>query len=112
MEIRSDMYAKNRKSQIVGRWIIVVGVAAAAGCHRNPLSKSRSESEDSSTAVAVQTASPERRHLSQKFDQPGVIEAFATTDLYPRAAGYVGKLHVDIGDRVKAGQILLEVDVP
>jgi len=93
-------------------WFLVAGgMALASGCHRwAPKAVSPGESEN--PATAVQTTSPERRSLSVKFDQPGVIEAAALTDLYPRAAGYVAKMNVDIGDRVKAGQVLLEVDVP
>jgi len=93
-------------------WLLVAGgVGLAAGCHRGT-AKSETADESEASATAVQTASPERQSLAVKFDQPGVIEAAAMTDLYPRAAGYVARINVDIGDRVKTGQILLEVDVP
>ena len=32
--------------------------------------------------------------------------------LYPRASGYVRRWHVDIGDKVKEGQLLAEIDTP
>ena len=32
--------------------------------------------------------------------------------IYARASGYISKRHVDIGDRVKAGQLLAEIESP
>lgn len=62
--------------------------------------------------MSVATVSPTRRPLVQKFQQAGQVEAVAMTDLYPKAAGYVKSIHCDIGDVVKADQVLLEIDVP
>lgn len=69
----------------------------------------RSASEQ---AISVQTVVPQRRDLTHKFQQPGVIEASASADLFARVSGYVEAVNVDIGDTVEAGQVLLEVDVP
>ena len=44
--------------------------------------------------------------------QPGTIEAFETSPLYSRIAGYVQKYRVNIGDRVKAGDVLLDMWIP
>jgi RND family efflux transporter MFP subunit len=38
--------------------------------------------------------------------------AMQETSIYPRANGYLKRLEVDIGDRVKAGQLLAEIDTP
>ncbi|MBS3649076.1 efflux RND transporter periplasmic adaptor subunit [Pseudaminobacter sp. 19-2017] len=43
---------------------------------------------------------------------PGTTAAFATTGIYARASGYIAKRNVDIGDRVKAGDLLAELSVP
>lgn len=43
---------------------------------------------------------------------PGNITPLTETPLYARAAGYVAKRHADIGDHVRAGQILAEIDTP
>jgi len=43
---------------------------------------------------------------------PGNIEAMYEAPIYARADGYLRKLFVDIGDRVKAGQILGEIETP
>lgn len=43
---------------------------------------------------------------------PATIEAFEQTDLYAKTAGYLTAVNVDIGDHVKAGQVLAVIDVP
>ena len=43
---------------------------------------------------------------------PGTTLAFATADIFARASGYIGKRNVDIGDRVKTGQLLAEISAP
>jgi RND family efflux transporter MFP subunit len=44
--------------------------------------------------------------------QPGTIQAFEVTPVYSRIAGYVQKYRYNIGDQVKAGDILIDMWVP
>lgn len=43
---------------------------------------------------------------------PGNIEAVTEAPVLARASGYIKKRYVDIGDRVKAGQLLAEIEAP
>lgn len=43
---------------------------------------------------------------------PGTIQAEMETPVFARADGYIKRRLADIGDRVKAGQILAEIDSP
>jgi len=43
---------------------------------------------------------------------PGTTAAFAAAKIYARATGYIVKRNVDIGDRVKAGDLLAQLAVP
>jgi RND family efflux transporter MFP subunit len=43
---------------------------------------------------------------------PGTTQAFADSIIYARTSGYVKKRYVDIGDHVKAGQLLAEIESP
>ena len=43
---------------------------------------------------------------------PGNVQAFTDSPLYARADGYLGRRYVDIGDRVRAGQVLAEIETP
>ena len=43
---------------------------------------------------------------------PGTIEAWQETPIYARTDGYVRRWYAEIGDRVKAGALLVELDTP
>jgi RND family efflux transporter MFP subunit len=43
---------------------------------------------------------------------PGTTAAFAATNIYARATGYISRRNVDIGDHVKQGDLLAELAVP
>jgi multidrug efflux pump subunit AcrA (membrane-fusion protein) len=43
---------------------------------------------------------------------PGRVEAAEQAELYSRIVGYVQRINVDIGDRVRKGQLLAELAVP
>ena len=43
---------------------------------------------------------------------PATTSAFASANIFARASGYIAKREVDIGDRVKAGQLLVEIVAP
>src|SRR5882762_4848036 len=53
-----------------------------------------------------------QRHGSLHVSLPGTTLAFEQADIYARASGYVLKRNVDIGDHVKAGQLLAEISAP
>ena len=55
---------------------------------------------------------PEKRDIRMTVIQPGTIQAFEVAPIYSRIAGYVQKYNYNIGDRVKAGDVLLEMWIP
>jgi RND family efflux transporter MFP subunit len=61
-----------------------------------------------SLLVATVEASPSTVSITL----PGTTAAFAAANIYARATGYIAKRNVDIGDRVKAGQLLAQLAVP
>ncbi len=50
--------------------------------------------------------------LSSKLELPGTVQAFQQTPIFARTSGYVSKRYVDIGDHVRAGQILATIEDP
>lgn len=44
--------------------------------------------------------------------QPAHIEAYEETTIYAKAAGFVSKVQVDLGSRVKRGDVLAELWIP
>jgi RND family efflux transporter MFP subunit len=43
---------------------------------------------------------------------PATTSAFSVANMYARASGYIDKRYIDIGDRVKEGQLLVEIVAP
>lgn len=43
---------------------------------------------------------------------PALLQSSETVEIYSLATGHLGKQNVDIGDKVKMGQILAEIDAP
>ena len=43
---------------------------------------------------------------------PGTTSAFTEANIFARASGYIDKRNVDIGDRVKNGQLLAQITAP
>ena len=79
----------------------------------------RQSSDASQTLRQSQTALPDVHVASLKRTSdiaatslPGQTLAFASADLYPRATGYIAQRLVDIGSRVKKGDLLLRIAAP
>jgi RND family efflux transporter MFP subunit len=60
----------------------------------------------------VEVVQPKRGGMQRTTNQPATIRAFDYAPLYAKVSGYLDKLNVDRGSRVKAGQLLLEVFDP
>lgn len=60
--------------------------------------------------VAVTTAAVEARSISPVLFGVGTVEARFSYKIGPTNAGRLGKVFVDVGDQVRAGQVLAEMD--
>jgi RND family efflux transporter MFP subunit len=60
----------------------------------------------------LRVATVEANNGTVSVTLPGTTAAFAAANMYARATGYIAKRNVDIGDRVKAGDLLAELAVP
>lgn len=60
--------------------------------------------------VAIVAPSPDDNHSG--LDLPGRLEAFTSAPIYARVPGYLKSWNHDIGSRVKAGDVLAEIDTP
>lgn len=61
---------------------------------------------------SVDLVYPRRTTLAQRIQINATLEAFEDADLFAQISGYLSEVRVDIGDHVKAGQILAVIDVP
>jgi multidrug efflux pump subunit AcrA (membrane-fusion protein) len=60
----------------------------------------------------VQTITAKADPDPVKLTLPGQTAAFDQATIYPRATGYVAERHVDIGSRVKTGDLLIRIAAP
>ena len=93
--------------------LLVAATAAWLGCDQ-PRAGQPAASEGSASAprVDVVVVTPLREALDRQLVLTASVEAFETTTLYSKVSGYLGRIDVDIGDRVKRGQILATIEVP
>lgn len=107
------------------RWIVgvvVLGGVASGGyytfVHRGEAKGSldhdggSAEGETSTAATRVEVAHPHRGGIEIQTTQAGSIHAFEHADLFAKVSGYLKVQNVDIGDKVKQGQLLAEIDDP
>jgi RND family efflux transporter MFP subunit len=61
---------------------------------------------------AVSVIHPRLGDSKQELVLPGNLQSFTYAPIYARTSGYLKKWYFDIGARVKAGQVLAEIDAP
>jgi RND family efflux transporter MFP subunit len=99
---------------VVGAFLLLAG-GVALGAWRHYSQQQRvvataEEERDFVPSVRVATVKASPAVISVTL--PATTAAFAQAEIYARATGYIGKRLVDIGDRVKEGQLLAELAVP
>ena len=64
------------------------------------------------TAPELKYTSPQRGDIHRFVALPGTIKANQEATLYAKVPGYLKAISVDIGDTVKAGQTIAQIEVP
>ena len=100
---------------------LVAGVATLLGVaflfgylprqHAKAELASRAQGEGES-APRVEVVAPKAMNSDHAIVLSGSVRPLEETVIYPRANGYIAKWSVDIGDKVKEGQVLAEIETP
>ena len=61
---------------------------------------------------AVATATAQRGAIANQLTVAGVFQPYQEIDVHGKVSGYVRRIYVDIGDRVRQGQTLAVLEVP
>jgi len=85
----------------------LVAVLAAPGC-----AKPKIDVKSVSDPPVVRLVQPQIRTITRVVGQPSFVEAYERTSIYPKLTGYIEKWNVDIGDKVKKGDVLATLFVP
>ena len=67
---------------------------------------------DDQAVPTVQVLTLKGGKTGATLNLPGDVQAFTNAPIYAQVSGYVRKWYVDIGARVKKGQLLAELDIP
>jgi RND family efflux transporter MFP subunit len=102
---------------LVGLVVGVVLLAVAAGSlvllrHAKLHREAAARTEKSKAGRPVRVVRVDRRPEHTTIRLPGEIRGYTETPVYAKVAGYLKRIAVDKGDRVKAGAILAELESP
>ena len=95
--------AKRRRRRII--WISIVSLLVVGGGYGVTAALRPNHAIDPSKLATI-----ERGDLARVVVATGKIQPLSKVEIKSKASGIVKKLYVDYGDRVKAGQILAELD--
>ena len=107
--------AKSSRTRVLAVLVIVVGGAFVIGYtqhHRGTAHGPTPIASEASGAVRVDVIKAKALDSTQALELPGVVKPLEETKIFPRTSGYIHKWNVDIGDKVKEGQQLAEIDTP
>lgn len=107
---------------LVARLWLSLLLLAAAAClglliFRGIQTRVRAESAlarstEDNAIPSVHVIHPKRGALAAELVFPGNMEAFTDTPVYARTSGYLRRWYVDIGSRVRSGELLAEIETP
>jgi RND family efflux transporter MFP subunit len=92
--------------------IVVVGVVVFGVFTRSAQGSRLKDLTEAQAVPNVAVIAPSRVENQTGFDLPGRLEAFIQAPIYARVPGYLKSWKHDIGSKVKAGELLAEIDTP
>ena len=112
-----DPQAQAALARKARRWLIGLAVAALALAIWGVVSRRLREADLAKLTLeaatpTVELVTPQVSTAVQELILPANVEAFYDAPIYARVNGYLKSWAHDIGDRVKAGEVLAVIDAP
>jgi RND family efflux transporter MFP subunit len=110
--------SRTRRSRTAGMVGLALGVLLALGLAYWGISSRLRDAtalKITTDAAAVPIVAVTKSVAGPEIDTvvlPGTVRAYLDTPIFARTSGYVSRWYTDIGTRVKAGQLLAEIDAP
>ena len=105
--------ARGKSSAVGAILVLCVGFAVFEGIHSRVEAKAELRQVALSSAIpSVDVVYPKGGAAAEEIELPGNTEAFTDTPIYSRTNGYVKAWYVDIGARVRQGQLLAVIETP
>src|SRR5580698_10099453 len=99
-------------------WIVFLALAVVVGLVISgilPRIHARASLDKETAEMAIPTVSvvhPKRGAPAQEVVLPANVQAYIDAPIYARTNGYLKRWYADIGTRVKAGQLLADIETP
>lgn len=87
---------------------IAAAVVMAAGCGNNESKEVQTVVVETAPSVAVEQVFV--KDVPQEATYTSTVQAYVKNNIVPQTAGRITKINVEVGDRVKKGQVLAEID--
>lgn len=121
-ETRREFLPPPSRKSPAGRWLLLIVVLAVLAAivyffgwlpRQKQTQAINQEAEQQTNALPrLNVTRVKKAPASSELLVPGTTLAFTEAYIYARASGYVSKRLVDIGDRVRKGQLLATIDAP
>jgi RND family efflux transporter MFP subunit len=113
---RRFVFRENRPSMHIGKRLrstapALAAVLLATGCgteHEASANASRSESRGTPVAVAQVV----RQDLARQLELSAEFRPYQEIDIHAKVSGYLKAIYVDVGDRVRQGQLVALLEIP
>ena len=102
---RSNARVRSARCRRLGLWLLAV--VAASGC-----AKVKKIAPSVAEPPILQVIHPELRKIVRVVGQPSFVQSYERTSIYPKMTAYIEKWNVDIGDKVRKGDVLADLFVP
>jgi RND family efflux transporter MFP subunit len=115
-EERISTPKKSRKRRIILFFVAgaVVYIAITLLSHQlgSPHAQVLQPTSPARTEMTVSVVHPQKVSSTVLLDLPGQLQAYTDTPIFAQTSGYLKAWHFDIGAKVKANDILAEIDTP
>ena len=90
--------------------IVASAVVVAAGCGNMPGNQTAKTQVVEEVAPSVAVVQVSSREVPQTATYTSTVQAYVKNNIAPQTAGRITKINAEIGDFVKKGQVLAEID--
>jgi RND family efflux transporter MFP subunit len=89
-------------------WVALAYVLPFAGCHSGGKGADAHAAETPTATVAAVT----RGAIVHRLSLAGQFQPYQVIDVHAKVSGYIRHIYVDIGDKVRQGQVIAVLEVP
>jgi RND family efflux transporter MFP subunit len=104
---RRGLYLAGMLTAAVAVIVVLMGITT-----RKMADAKLGEWTEAQAVPAVAVTMPDTHGRASTLDLPGRLEAYTQAQIYARVSGYLKEWKFDIGAKVKAGDLLAEIDAP